>query len=387
MKTTMRGPAMVLMMVAACTAGADEEASKSEAFPIKGWYVAPMFSYTRADDERRAGDGKGAWLAIGHRGDAAAIELAGIYTPMEHEAKLTGGALDVVVGPFADSIPGRFFGLVGFGLMKEQNIPALRKKHSSAVFGEAGVGYMQPLSLFDWPFGIRAEARYRYDYEQPPRPANTPSTFKEWVFNVGLQIPLSRPAPPPPPKPEPVAVVPVADDDHDGVTNDRDQCPATPAGAKVNEVGCPLPEPKCELAQPGQPITLEGCKAGDMVVLHGVTFATNKSELDPNAQTILDPIAGALNKHAELKIEISGHTDSIGSDARNQKLSERRAESVRAYLITKGVAGARMSAVGYGESKPIDGNDTDAGRARNRRVELKVLDAPAASASTAPSSR
>jgi outer membrane protein OmpA-like peptidoglycan-associated protein len=191
------------------------------------------------------------------------------------------------------------------------------------------------------------------------------------MVNVGVQIPLS-PLPPPPPPPEPPKVVEVPDLDHDGVVNDKDQCPDTPAGTKVNEVGCPLPPPKCEAPKPGEPVTLEGCKAGDKLVLQGVTFATNKAELDPNARTILDSVADALNKHPEIKVEIGGHTDSVGSDAHNLKLSERRAEAVRTYLMTKGVAGDRMSTAGYGESQPIDSNDTEDGRAHNRRVELKI---------------
>ena len=88
----------------------------------------------------------------------------------------------------------------------------------------------------------------------------------------------------------------------------------------------------------------------------------------------LDRILPYFEKFPDLRIELSGHTDSVGSDAANQKLSEARAESVRAYLIQKGISIDKIEAVGYGESSPVASNDTDEGRQLNRRVEFKILE-------------
>ncbi|MDB5975102.1 MAG: hypothetical protein JWR07_1862 [Nevskia sp.] len=147
-----------------------------------------------------------------------------------------------------------------------------------------------------------------------------------------------RPAPPPPPPPPP-----------------------------------PAPPP-CEMPAPGQPITLDGCKQNDVLILRGVNFDFDKATLTPDAKLILDQVADALKVRTDIKAEIDGHTDGKGSVPYNQKLSERRAASVKAYLLGKGIAGERMTTAGFGKSRPIADNKTDEGRAINRRVELKVTE-------------
>jgi OOP family OmpA-OmpF porin len=196
-----------------------------------------------------------------------------------------------------------------------------------------------------------------------------------------------EPAPvvaPPPPPPEVVAPVAPADSDGDGVADELDQCPGTPAGVKVNDVGCPLPA--CKTPEPGQPVTLEGCAAGDVIVLRGVNFEFDKSRLTANARGILDGVGDSLIKAPDIKVELGGHTDGKGTDEYNQRLSERRAESVRQYLVGKGVEPTRMTAVGYGESRPVADNETEEGRELNRRVELKVTEGSAVVASPVPAS-
>ena len=89
---------------------------------------------------------------------------------------------------------------------------------------------------------------------------------------------------------------------------------------------------------------------------------------------VLNEAAALLQQHERVVVEVAGHTDSVGSDEYNQGLSERRADSVREYLTSKGVKASRLSSRGYGESRPIESNDTDEGRAENRRVELIILD-------------
>lgn len=104
-----------------------------------------------------------------------------------------------------------------------------------------------------------------------------------------------------------------------------------------------------------------------------VTFDFNSAALKPQFYPALDQVAGTMAEYNQTVVEVSGHTDSVGSDAYNQRLSEQRAESVTNYLVGKGLMRQRFEVVGMGERYPIASNDTDAGRAQNRRVEIRVV--------------
>jgi len=115
-------------------------------------------------------------------------------------------------------------------------------------------------------------------------------------------------------------------------------------------------------------------KKGEKVVLNGIKFKTNRADIIPSSYSILDEAAKMLKDNPTIKVEIGGHTDSRGSDAKNQRLSEARAVSVRNYLInTHYIAGDRLTAKGYGESLPLASNKTVKGRAENRRIEFVVM--------------
>jgi outer membrane protein OmpA-like peptidoglycan-associated protein len=117
-------------------------------------------------------------------------------------------------------------------------------------------------------------------------------------------------------------------------------------------------------------------RQGDNLVLNipsGITFAYDSANVQPQFQRTLDQVAGTLAQYRDTYIDVYGHTDSTGSDAYNQDLSERRATSVADYLAARGVQTARIGTRGYGETQPIAPNDTDAGRAANRRVEIKIV--------------
>ncbi|MBV9991742.1 MAG: OmpA family protein [Alphaproteobacteria bacterium] len=106
------------------------------------------------------------------------------------------------------------------------------------------------------------------------------------------------------------------------------------------------------------------------VALYGVLFDFNKSTLKPDSDPVLQNVLGILQKDAGLKVEVQGHTDNVGNDAYNQKLSEARAKSVVAWLTGHGIAADRLTFKGYGKTVPVASNDDDAGRAKNRRVEI-----------------
>ena len=109
-----------------------------------------------------------------------------------------------------------------------------------------------------------------------------------------------------------------------------------------------------------------------MVNLSDVTFATGQATLQSGAREKLARVSGILAGHPELRLEIEGHTDTVGSDSMNQTLSERRAEAVRNYLIQQGVPAGATSASGFGKTRPVASNGTPEGRQLNRRVELVV---------------
>ena len=117
-------------------------------------------------------------------------------------------------------------------------------------------------------------------------------------------------------------------------------------------------------------------RQGDELVLtmpSGITFAFDRYDIQPQFRGTLDQIAQTLQDYPQTMIDIYGHTDSVGTDAYNQTLSENRARSVADYLSARGVQSVRMATQGFGETQPIASNDTDAGRAANRRVEIRIV--------------
>lgn len=154
----------------------------------------------------------------------------------------------------------------------------------------------------------------------------------------------------------PVVAAPVeVDSDGDGVFDSKDQCPDTPKTHKVDAVGCSL-------------------KLTESVAIElNITFDTAKSIIKPEFESEVANLATFMNQYADTVVTVEGHTDSQGSDAYNQKLSQSRADSVKAALITKyGIGADRVNAIGYGEAKPIADNMNAAGREQNRRVVGQV---------------
>ena len=136
------------------------------------------------------------------------------------------------------------------------------------------------------------------------------------------------------------------DSDNDGIPDNYDKCLNTPKYARVNAEGC--------------------------WVLNDILFNTNNSKLDLSANYILDEIVYVLERNPGLTIDISGYTDNVGSFDYNVNLSQTRADAVKAYLVSKGIVESRLNAKGFGPNNPAESNDTEEGRAMNRRVELKA---------------
>lgn len=186
----------------------------------------------------------------------------------------------------------------------------------------------------DTPEGARVRANGCAGWEVP--------------YDCTPSAPVATPAPAAAPA---VAAAPPADTDGDGVADAADKCAGTPKALAVDAAGC------VEIGK---------------IVLRGVSFELGSARLLPSASETLRTVAAAMKANAAVSVEIGGYTDSLGPAAKNQRLSERRAQSVKAFLVGEGVAAERLTTKGYGESDPVDTNDTPEGRANNRRVAFKV---------------
>jgi len=179
-----------------------------------------------------------------------------------------------------------------------------------------------------------------------------------------------------------VACGDMMDDDGDGVMNDKDKCPDTPKGVKVDADGCPLDSDgdgvpdymdKCPGTPAGAKVDAHGCEIAANVTINLVNdeFDFDSAALKPEMQAALDGFASkVMTSKGNESLSITGHTDSIGSEAYNQGLSERRAGAVAGYLAGKGIDAGMMRTQGAGESQPAADNGTREGRAKNRRVEI-----------------
>jgi OOP family OmpA-OmpF porin len=176
------------------------------------------------------------------------------------------------------------------------------------------------------------------------------------------------------------------DSDKDGVPDYLDKCPGTPMGVKVDENGCPPVEPLQEVraeapaaaavvetkeAVAAAAVAKEMFEKGRATI--NVEFDTNKANIKPAFDKELQKFADVMKNYPDLKVVIEGHTDNVGGKVPNEKLSAKRANSVKDYLTKKfGIAESRLTAKGYGMSKPIASNKTKEGRQKNRRVEAAV---------------
>ncbi|NPA81353.1 MAG: OmpA family protein [Epsilonproteobacteria bacterium] len=189
--------------------------------------------------------------------------------------------------------------------------------------------YIRKLDSYDSDVMGTFGLGYKFGYVAPPAPAPQPVVEPE-----------------PAPEPEPAVEQP-KDSDHDGVTDDVDQCPNTAEGIKVDQVGCP--------------VDLE-------LVIH---FDFDKAIIRDEDKPKIDKIIEILKKEPTYKAVVAGHTDSIGPASYNMKLSKRRAEALKAYMVAHGISPDRIKLEWYGETRPIASNATPEGRALNRRDEAK----------------
>lgn len=327
-------------------------------------YVVPQAGYVWLDNDRDADDDRFIGLAVGKRfTETLSLELAATRAIHDlsgtQELDLRAYSLDVLHNFLPRS---RVSPYVSLGAGALRTAPSGQDSHTH-IMGQAGLGLMIHVAEKDdgsLRFGLRPEVKARMAFPQDNDPQDK---FLDYAAGLGFLFtfgsarpapePVAQPAPPPaaPPPPPP----PPRDTDGDGVIDDRDRCPDTPPGVAVDT---------------------DGCTRRGSATLQGVTFEFNSAVLTSASRPVLDVVAADLKRYPRLKIELQGHTDSVGNDAYNLRLSEKRAQAVREYLVSQGVGEQQLTARGFGESVPVAENTTEDGRAQNRRVVMTVIENP-----------
>lgn len=363
-------------------------------------YMGVMGSWVDPSSGRQANDdGLGAHLLFGFPLNnylATELNLFGHKVSNDvtgNNDQNFGAGLDLKLGLAPNSRLNPYL-LIGAGAAYEDALgdPPTNDSRSDRLVGyaNAGGGLLYKLGG-SRETALRLEGR-RYAIFSDEIPGEIGGSDQVWDtrVNFGVQFNLSETPPPAPVAPPPAPVAPVvSDSDRDGVPDTRDRCPGTPAGIAVDAYGCGLPPPPppdsdgdgvidpndlCPDTPRGMRVDERGCAVkAQRLVLRNINFEFNKATLTADGRAILDGIAAGLRGQPTMAVDIEGHTDSIGSNAYNQKLSKARANSVRDYLISQGVQSSRLTAQGLGESVPVADNKTDEGRAENRRVEFKVI--------------
>ncbi len=290
--------------------------------------------------------------------------------------------------------------------------PSARVQPYAQIGMGSGYTLEQKSLVLQFPMGVGLNVRLTSNLYLT---AQTQHRFSDdnrdaWHHALGLQFNFGKALTPrAKAKPQELPTAP-ADRDGDGVADIDDRCPDAPGPSETN--GCPDRdgdgvadrEDRCP-NEPGSP-ALSGCpdrdgdgvadgddrcpdkpglasnfgcsevSAADLEILNAamrnVQFATNSANLLPSSHAVLDQVADLMARYPEYRLFISGHTDSVGDDKFNLDLSRRRAKACRDYLVVKGVPAERIEYEGYGETRPIAPNDTEAGRAKNRRVEFEL---------------
>ncbi|HZF25232.1 MAG TPA: OmpA family protein [Steroidobacteraceae bacterium] len=371
------GPSVVVAGIALLTVGIARAGQ-----PEESWYVAPGVHAMWMDDDRHVDDDWGANLAFG--------KAVNKYWNLEADAwygQFDGaGGDDLQVSSLGINALAVFyresriapFILFGGGAQKDDFDLS---GDSTNPYVDLGAGVLITLThSADCSRGLilRAEARGRNDFV-----GGQQDRFVDYMAGLKLQFywggksclhEEEKPLPPPPPPAAPL------DSDGDGVTDNVDRCPGTAAGVPVDASGCELDtdgdgvpdhRDKCPNTPKGDRVDADGCSLTRKLE---VFFDNNSSQLKPASYEDLNLAVEFLKRVPAATGIIEGHTDSSGSEAYNQHLSEARAKAVREYMVSMGIDASRLEARGYGESQPVADNATAEGRAQNRRVVLHRTD-------------
>jgi OOP family OmpA-OmpF porin len=344
------------------------------------WYISGTAGYLWPDDDRFSNDDFLWGVGFGKRvTENFSIDLEYTSSSLGTDVSQSDqdffnvdiGDLDVetieLIGRYHFVSDGRTWNpYIAFGLGSESDTINYSNQTTGDSFSADDTGWMGRLGfglesahMKRADFRVEAGLRYVDEIDVGPIACNigevsfclapNASGVMDYYATASLLVKLGN-------LPVPVVAAPITcdtqDSDGDGVNDCNDKCPGSAAGQTIGADGCPVK------------LTID---------LKGVNFDFDKDTLRPDAVVILDEAVAVLAKYPELRVEVAGHTDSKGTDEYNQDLSQRRAKTVFDYLASKGIdAGRMVGPNGYGESRPIDTNDTEEGRANNRRTELNV---------------
>jgi OmpA-OmpF porin, OOP family len=355
---------VALFFAALCagTAAAADSPLPPHFLSVSGLYISP-------DSTRGADFGSGADVRFAKRFGTNWFEARLFSTILDTGAKTqidsyqTGAGVDWL-RPFGDQTRSHFFALAGLGAVSNDVTPD--SESGTSAFLEAGLGW-RAHTWESWGLRPRLELRYFHDtigdgandlhfgltLEIPPKPERVVERVVEVEKIVEVPVEVEKII-----EKQVVCVIPPTeiqpvDADGDGVMDDKDKCLGTLAGAKVDADGCIV-------------------KKAQSINLPNLEFEPNSAVLAEAGKEKLAPVVEFLGNQSDVQMVVIGHTDAQGSASYNQKLSEGRAEAVAEYLESRGIAPARVSSKGRGESQPIASNDTAEGRAQNRRVELRI---------------
>ena len=319
------------------------------------WYIAPSVVYFDDDPDRKIDDSFAGLQVQFGKEMSRRLSLEGLLGYQDIDGFPGQEHLELglnVIGKFLPESRFSPYVIGGLGYLRADvgtpDFGGLPPADSTANNLTATGGVGLKIRLGDSPWSLRTEARLRHAFDSD-------NSLTDGIVTLGIQYNFggssavsAMAASEPEETPPAVIAAAPADSDGDGVPNDRDQCPGTPAGVKVDARGC------------------------EVVKLKNVYFGFDSAVLLATAKRMLDESASVLRRNSDLQVEIAGYADSRGPESYNMKLSESRAEAVRKYLEQAGVDASRMSARGYGESHPGASDMSANGLAQNRRVELRV---------------
>ncbi len=337
----------ILLMTISLVASSSVLANEPE------WYIAPGLNYIITDSDRNADDEFGFVIGVGKKVNAKWNMEASLLIHSLDFSDGTGeydqkGLMFDAIYFYNRSINSSPYAVAGLGFLRTD---AGTGKHTNLA-ANVGVGYKKNLN--DNGMALRGDIRYRLDDDSS---VAGQSRFNDWIVGVSLIIPIGQTSSattatsssPAKRTAGYAASYSIIDSDKDGVKDSQDHCAKTLPDVKVDKFGC------------------------EIISLKGVKFETNSAKLVRSSLDILDEAASVLKQRGNVKVQVAGHTDSIGVASYNQELSTQRANTVKEYLKSQGVNADNLSAKGYGETEPVASNDNSAGRAENRRVELRLL--------------
>lgn len=349
-----------IALLASVTIGVASHAFANEDVEGGGFYIAPSMGYSLFDNDVKLQNDFSYGVGAGYKFTSHwATELAYTYVDSEEKKSHIDVGVDYweidglyYFNPIAKYKP---FVVLGVGRTNYNYDGSAKDVGNNQVVAGVGVAYALSKEV-----EIKADIRGLFSQDAKD------DTIIGTDFNVGAlyyfgelgRVAKAAPAPAPVAAP---AVVPTPmpvvekDTDADGVMDSQDKCADTKAGAKVNADGC-----------------YEELKAQKDFTMY-LNFAVNKDQIRPEVRNQVADLANFLKEYPNTRVVIEGHTDSVGSDAANKALSQRRANSVKTSLLNDyGIEADRVTAIGYGESQPKATNDTAAGQAENRRVVAKI---------------